>query len=213
LLNISFFKTSQELSILESVCDVPVAAAATADSVDLNQTSSITITNIVTELRELQSLFSPCEQLIKETQAPDFSEEIFTINFKLLSTSLKTLTTKIEQLCEQQMAKIENNRGIITVKDQSKFVSRDPADNRKYNDDELNLSYPQNTELKKKNKQCSFTSNWYNDFPYLEYSIKKDAAFCFCCRLFGVGPGGEKSQATWSSTGVSSWSKMIGKKQ
>ncbi|CAF3019819.1 unnamed protein product [Rotaria sp. Silwood2] len=204
--------------MLESTCDVPAT-----DSIDLNKTSSITITNIVTELRELQSLFSSCEQLIKQTQAPDFSEEIFTIHFKLLCTSLKTMTTKIEQLCEQQTAKIENNRGIITAKDQSKFVSRDPADNRKYDDDELrylvscgpyrdlNLSYPQNPELKRKNKQCSFTSNWYNDFPYLEYSIKKDATFCFCCRLFGVGPVGEKSQATWSSTGVSSWSKMTGR--
>ncbi|CAF4697733.1 unnamed protein product, partial [Rotaria socialis] len=62
----------------------------------------------------------------------------------------------------------------------------------------------------KKNKQCSFTSNWYKDFPYLEYSIKKNAVFCFCCRLFGFGPGSEKCQAAWSSTGVSVWSKMTG---
>ena len=214
-----FSIASQEFSVLESACDVPAT-----DSIDLNKTSSITITNIVTELRELQSLFSPCEQLIKQTQVPDFSEEIFTIHFKLLCTSLKTMTTKIEQLCEQQMAKTENNRGIITPKDQSKFVSRNPVDNGKYDEDELrnlvscvpyrdvNLSYPQNPELKRKNKQCSFTSNWCNDFPYLEYSIKKDVAFCFCCRLFGVGPGGEKSQATWSSIDVSLWSKMTGKK-
>ena len=101
------------------------------------------------------------------------------------------MTTKIEQLCEQQTVKVENNRGIITSKDQSKFVSRDPVDNRKYDEDELrylvscgpyrhvNLSYPQNPELKRKNKQCSFTSNWYNDFPYLEYSIKKMLLFVF----------------------------------
>ncbi|CAF3394777.1 unnamed protein product [Rotaria sp. Silwood2] len=132
------------------------------------------------------------------------------------------MTIKIEQVCEQQTSKIEQNRGVITTVNQSKFVSRDPSDNKKYNDDELrylvscgpyhdlNLSYPQNLELKKKNKQCSFTTNWCNDFPYLEYSLKKDAVFCFCCRLFGSDPGSEKSQQAWISTGASSWSKMTG---
>jgi len=205
------------LSISDSPCGLPIV-----DLCDLNGTYCVT--NIVTELRELQSLVLPCEKLIKQTQEPDFSEEIFTIDINLLCKSLKDMTAKIEQLCKQQTSKIEQNRGVINTKKQSTFVSRDPSDNRKYNDDELrylvscgpyhdsNLSYPQNSELKKKNKQCSFTSNWYNDFPYLEYSIKKDAVFCFSCRLFDSGPGGVKSQQAWSSTGVSSWSKMTGKK-
>ncbi|CAF4583323.1 unnamed protein product, partial [Rotaria sp. Silwood2] len=204
-----------ELSISESAHALP-----TADVIDVNET--ISITKIVNEARELQSLFSPCEQLVKQTQSPDFSEEIFTIDFNLLSKSLKDMTIKIEQVCEQQTSKIEQNRGVITTVNQSKFVSRDPSDNKKYNDDELrylvscgpyhdlNLSYPQNLELKKKNKQCSFTTNWCNDFPYLEYSLKKDAVFCFCCRLFGSDPGSEKSQQAWISTGASSWSKMTG---
>lgn len=159
------FIASQELSIIESTSDIP-----TPDSTDLNKTSA-SITNIVTELRELQLLFSLCEHLITQTQTPDFSEEIFTIDFKLLCTSLKNIITNIEQLCEQQTAKIERSRGVIATKDQPKSVSRDPADNRKYDDNELrylascgpyrdlNVSYPQNSELKKKNKQCSFTSN------------------------------------------------------
>ncbi|CAF2093447.1 unnamed protein product [Rotaria magnacalcarata] len=120
---------------------------------------------------------------------------------------------------------VTKNRGIIITKTTSEFISRDPSDNRKYNDDELrylvscgpyrdlNLSYPQNTELKKKNKQCSFTSNWYKNFPFLEYSIKKDACFCFCCRLFSSGPGSERAEDAWVTTGVSSWSKMTGKKR
>ncbi|CAF4385959.1 unnamed protein product, partial [Rotaria magnacalcarata] len=92
---------------------------------------------------------------------------------------------------------VTKNRGIIITKTTSEFISRDPSDNRKYNDDELrylvscgpyrdlNLSYPQNTELKKKNKQCSFTSN---------------------CS----GPGSERAEDAWVTTGVSSWSKMTG---
>jgi hypothetical protein len=69
---------------------------------------------------------------------------------------------------------------------------------------DLNLSYPQNSKLKKKNKRCSFTFNWYKNFPYLENSIKKDGVFCFCWRLFGFGRGSERSQEAWS--------KMTGKK-
>ncbi|CAF4284259.1 unnamed protein product [Rotaria sordida] len=91
---------SQELSISESTHVLP-----TADLIDLNET--ISITKIVTELRELQSLFLPCEQLVKQTQSPDFSEEIFTIDFNLLCKSLKDMTIKIEQLSEQQTSKIE----------------------------------------------------------------------------------------------------------
>jgi hypothetical protein len=30
----------------------------------------------------------------------------------------------------------------------------------------------------------SFLEKWYTNHPWLEYSIKKDAAFCFYCYLF-----------------------------
>ncbi|XP_050959752.1 zinc finger MYM-type protein 1 [Labeo rohita] len=31
----------------------------------------------------------------------------------------------------------------------------------------------------------AFNSKWYDSFVWLEYSVEKDAAFCYCCRLFG----------------------------
>lgn len=34
----------------------------------------------------------------------------------------------------------------------------------------------------------SFKSTWYKSRPWLEYSVEKDAAFCFPCRVFGVNP-------------------------
>ena len=34
-------------------------------------------------------------------------------------------------------------------------------------------------------KGQSFNSKWYNDYSWLEYSISKNAAFCFVCRHFG----------------------------
>ena len=34
----------------------------------------------------------------------------------------------------------------------------------------------------------SFSSAWYKGRPWLEYSVAKDAVFCFPCRVFGVNP-------------------------
>ncbi|CAF3956372.1 unnamed protein product [Rotaria sordida] len=190
---------------------------------NLNASQEIySVNNVILDLLKLQSIFSNCESLIKQSQAPDFSEEIFLIETHSLCISLKNISTELETKCSQLLSSIEANRGNIISKNRSELISTDPSDNRKYNDDELRYlvdcgpnheflsSYPQNLQLKKKGKQCSFSSSWYKDFPYLEYSVKKDAVFCFSCRLFGAGPGAEKSQEVWSFKGISSWSKMTG---
>ena len=39
-------------------------------------------------------------------------------------------------------------------------------------------AYPKNTDLAMKGKQGSFSSVWYEDYPYLEYSTSKDKAYC-----------------------------------
>lgn len=54
------------------------------------------------------------------------------------------------------------------------------------------------------NKQRRFNPTWYRDFPMLEYSIEKDAAFCFQCRLFTRGAG----TSEWASSVVRIWHKM-----
>jgi hypothetical protein len=36
------------------------------------------------------------------------------------------------------------------------------------------------------NRDCKFQSRWYDEFEWLEYSVVKDAAFCFYCRCFGT---------------------------
>ncbi|PVH31806.1 hypothetical protein PAHAL_9G237100 [Panicum hallii] len=36
-----------------------------------------------------------------------------------------------------------------------------------------------------------FKAHWFKDFPWLEYSPAKDAAFCFPCYLFGKKPSGK----------------------
>ena len=34
-------------------------------------------------------------------------------------------------------------------------------------------------------KRC-FQAKWYTDYPWVEYSVERDAVFCFPCRYFGV---------------------------
>ncbi|CAM4910595.1 unnamed protein product [Rotaria socialis] len=173
--------SSSSVSEPEVIAPKPSTNEPGCDLTDHNIIDTNEITSIVNELGELQSLLCTCEHLIKQSQTSDFSEEVFTIDTNLFFKSLKDITTRLEHLCNKQTLKTKQSRGvaIVSTKIKSNFTSRDPGDNRKYNDDELrylvsygpyhdlNVSYPQNLELKKKNKQCSFTSNWYKDFPYL----------------------------------------------
>jgi len=56
----------------------------------------------------------------------------------------------------------------------------------------------------------SFKYSWFEEFPHLEYSIVKDAAFCYVCYLFPCGVGREKSENNWTVIGVKNWKKMKG---
>ena len=44
------------------------------------------------------------------------------------------------------------------------------------------IDFPQSEQARRKFK---FKKKWYEEFDFLEYSISKDAAFCFVCRCFG----------------------------
>ena len=71
-------------------------------------------------------------------------------------------------------------------------------------------TYPRNSNIPTP-KHCHFSSEWFNSYPHLDYSIKKDAAFCFVCPLFSINVsqrihGGPS--AAWTLNGVQSWYKM-----
>ena len=57
-------------------------------------------------------------------------------------------------------------------------------------------------------KQNRFTAVWFYQYPFLEYSIEKDAAFCFVCQMFLSGMDRERSTQNWCSIGVRKWDKM-----
>lgn len=64
--------------------------------------------------------------------------------------------------------------------------------------------YPINQEIPQ-NKQHRFNPAWYRDYPMLEYSIDKDAAFCFSCSLF---PQSSQVDSDWVGNGIRFWHKM-----
>jgi ribosomal protein L22 len=60
----------------------------------------------------------------------------------------------------------------------------------------------------KENHLRSFQPSWYNLFPsWLEYSLKKDAAFCLPCFLFNK-PSGHFTQRVFTIDGYRNWKKV-----
>jgi hypothetical protein len=51
----------------------------------------------------------------------------------------------------------------------------------------------------------SFSSSWYLNRDWLEYSVEKDAAFCYACRKFKS----VSSDATFSIKGFKDWKHAI----
>jgi len=108
----------------------------------------------------------------------------------------------------------ENEEVVITV---NEFINHDPGKRKKgilSQQDRLYLIslgpfqpkltiFPTNESIAL-NKQRRFNPTWYRDFPMLEYSIEKDAAFCFSCRLFPCKAG----TSEWASSGVHIWHKI-----
>ena len=55
----------------------------------------------------------------------------------------------------------------------------------------------------------SFNPEWYNTFPWIEYSIRSDAIYCYACRFFSTGTG--RAEATFTKIGFSDWKHALGK--
>ena len=53
----------------------------------------------------------------------------------------------------------------------------------------------------------SFQKKWYEHFPWLEYSVNLDAAFCFPCRFFISSP-----DPAFTSVGFKDWKHATGQK-
>ena len=74
------------------------------------------------------------------------------------------------------------------------------------------LKYPVNKSINPKTRKTkSFNSSWYSRFPWLEYSVEKDAALCYCCRNFIPSKGNSASTSTFITTGYRNWANALDK--
>ena len=104
-----------------------------------------------------------------------------------------------------------NNNNIIDIS----RISLKPANefdpssaSREFNDNDKPIQPMTNfpsTKFGAKNRK--FNSNWYINFPTLEYSIEMDAAFCFVCRKFSIKAG--RQEDCFSRTGFRDWKHML----
>uniref|UniRef100_A0A1X7UEZ8 TTF-type domain-containing protein n=1 Tax=Amphimedon queenslandica TaxID=400682 RepID=A0A1X7UEZ8_AMPQE len=59
----------------------------------------------------------------------------------------------------------------------------------------------------------SFNPSWFSQYNWLEYFVKRDAAFCFPCRWFGAsGIGRSRPEKTFTITGFRDWKHATGNK-
>ena len=62
-------------------------------------------------------------------------------------------------------------------------------------------------------KARSFNSDWFRQYPWLEYSVKKDAAFCYPCRLFNLtqsSTGTSRPEKAFTTLGFRDWKHATG---
>lgn len=82
-------------------------------------------------------------------------------------------------------------------------LSQDPADGPRQGQLRVypRRSFGSNSKLRR------FSHSWFEQFPWLEYSVFSDAAFCFACRHFSHNVRGQKLEKSFTHQGFQNWRK------
>ena len=175
---------------------------------------------------EIQYLFKQIQIFSAHTNTIS-NENVSTKNFLIENKSylvrLKQSISDLILFCDSALEKSPCvSTTLIELNSTEIIVSRDPSKTKAYNEAELRYlvaqgpyqpilsKYPINESLRKLNDTCRFIPKWYKEFPMIEYSPLTDSIYCFCCRLFGNGPGDDQSENAWTSIGVKIWNKIKG---
>ena len=74
---------------------------------------------------------------------------------------------------------------------------------------EDNPIQPRNIDFPRNNKSNrSFNSSWFHKHTWLEYSVTRDAAFCYPCRFFSCGV--QRGDQPFITTGYKNWKNATG---
>ena len=171
------------------------------------------------QLGLLISQMSSLKRNIENSVAPN--EKKFLAETREAVASCEYTATRLKNSVNSALAKYDEREVHVDEDDIPEPISNDPGLRpvKKSKQQRLYLAqigptqpklftYPQNNEITSSNKQNRFTSVWFSQYPFLEYSIVKDAAFCFVCQMFATGIDRERSGQNWSCTGVRKWDKM-----
>lgn len=61
----------------------------------------------------------------------------------------------------------------------------------------------------KSRKTKCFHVSWYLQFPWLEYDVEKDDAFCYCCTKFSSITSSLCAALTFTQTGYTNWANAL----
>lgn len=190
------------------------------DSGDL-ETEDVDWVQCAGQLGLLISQMSSLKLNIEKSVAPN--EKKFLVETREAVTSCECTTMRLKKSVDSALAKYGEREVHVDESDLPEPISNDPG-LRPVNKSKRQRLYlseigpqqpklfncPQNNEITSSNKQNRFTAVWFSQYPFLEYSIVKDAAFCFVCQMFPTATGihRERSGQNWSCTGVRKWDKM-----
>lgn len=175
-------------------------------------------------LESLINSFQDCSMLLKKLKTENAPNPIsFLVSTSHIISSIKAESEKYLSISNLVLNSLVSLSQVAPKENVDYFLEHDPgkrsvvktSSQRKYL---LSLGphqpklakFPKNLDITP-GKQCQFSSLWYNEYPHLEYSLIKDAAFCFICTLFPNGPNRNYSDSAWSEIGVRSWHKMKGR--
>ena len=68
-----------------------------------------------------------------------------------------------------------------------------------------NHKFPKVKDTNGKNRR--FVKGWFDQYNWLEYSLKKNKAYCLCCYLFGDDVGQQGGRDTFVVEGFDNWGK------
>ncbi|CAD6270705.1 unnamed protein product [Miscanthus lutarioriparius] len=111
----------------------------------------------------------------------------------------KSTVETIESRVEQKRPRIElDMRDIVADPGERKPIDDFHHDIR----DEARRAYLQ---IDGKGQSRGFVGSWFDQFDWLEYSVAKDAAYCFYCYLFKPQQAGFHSNDTFTKVGFRNW--------
>lgn len=92
--------------------------------------------------------------------------------------------------------------------DEPDNISGSPPDDISKLGEEKKMVNFRNIKLPKTNKRC-FKPNWMEKYPWIEYSVTRDAVFCYICRQFKTTSMTNNPDTTFTTKGFNNWKKAL----